>query len=300
MHTIFVMGSINMDLVMETDRMPQKGESVFGRGFFSNQGGKGANQAVACAKLGGNVKLFAAVGTDPFGAALRKSVAAFGVDTAGLTVKDGASGVVMIILDKQAHDNRLIVDLGANGLLTPADFCGELRNRAVKGDIFISQLEVPLECVEEGLRTAKERGMTTILNPAPMRPVTEEILALCDYVIPNETEAESLTGVRVTDGASAMQAYAVLAKKGVRALLVTLGEAGVVLCNGDGSLCVPAYPAVAVDTTSAGDTFIGGLAVKLSEGAALPEAIAFGNRAASVTVTRKGAAASIPTRAEVQ
>lgn len=300
MKKVFVLGSINMDLVMETERMPLIGESVIGSGFMSNQGGKGANQAVACAKLGCDCTLIGAVGKDTYGDQLLDSIRSFGVSTDGVVRSESYSGTCMILFDRSRQDNLLVVDAGANMKLEPDRIESYLRTYASDGDIFITQLEVNSDAVERAVAVAKRIGMFVVLNPAPARAVGEEILRNVDLIVPNETEARSLSGIAPDTEDNVKDIYRYFAAQGVDQLIITLGKRGCVHVRADKAEWHPARPSVAVDTTSAGDTFIGAVCARLCKGADMREAIDYASVCSAITVSRRGAAVSIPTAEEVE
>ena len=294
MRQIFVVGSINTDLSMAVDRLPRLGESVYGQGYMQTQGGKGANQAVACAKLGcPQVYLVGAVGADADGEKLRACIAKVGVDTGGVTVKPQAgSGVCVALSERASRDNVLIVCPGANDALCAQDVEEFLRTHARAGDILLVQLEIPHEAVLSALRCAKEMGMRTVLNPAPVRGEIGDLLRYVDFIVPNETEFASLTGCSA-DGSGLQAGARALHAAGAGTVIVTLGKRGSV-CVGEETFFVDAVPAEAIDTTAAGDTFLGAFCTVLARGGGVREAMEFGARCAAVTVTRRGAAESIP------
>lgn len=299
MKQVFVLGSINMDLVMSCDRMPAAGESRVGHGFQANQGGKGANQAVACAKLGCKCMLIGAVGEDDFGEKLVGSVCSYGVDCTHVRRQKGNSGVCMIVVDEELRDNVLLVDLGANAAVDAEYAAACIRENGRAGDIFIAQLEVNLKAVAAACKCARERGLTVILNPAPAAKIGEEILSYVDLIMPNETETELLTGVAVRTAADVERVFQSFAKYGVKELVITMGARGCAYAR-EGEACFfPAERSVSVDPTSAGDTFIGAVASRLCLGQSVKEAIPYAAKCAAVTVSRKGAASSIPTAEEV-
>lgn len=297
---VFVLGSINADYVMTTDRIPKAGESVMGKQFQVNQGGKGANQAVACAKLGCPCELIGAVGSDAVSQVLLSSVSSYGVETRAVRRLKGASGACMIVLDEREKENYLLVAPGANDKVDAKFVCSYLRANAKRGDIFITQLEVNRNAVSAACRTAKEAGMYVILNPAPAAPIGEEILSFVDLVVPNETEAEFLTGKAVATEEDARSAYLVFAKYGVGKMIVTLGARGCVYADAEGVRFFPAVKTAAVDPTSAGDTFIGAIAARLCRGESAGKAIPYAALCSAVTVSRRGAAESVPTEAEIE
>lgn len=300
MKKVFVLGSINMDLVMETDRMPLLGESVIGSGFLANQGGKGANQAVACAKLGCDCTFLGAVGRDSNGVQLLESLRGFDVKTDGVQESDCYSGTCIILFDRSQRDNLLVVDPGANMHIDPAQVSAYLRQHAKAGDIFITQLETNLDAVETGLAVSKELGLFTVLNPAPARTVGNEILQHVDLIVPNETETLALTGITPDTEEAVWQVYRHFAQLGVAQMIITLGKRGSVHVWGDHLAWHGAKTVEAVDTTSAGDTFIGAVCAQLSAGVTIEEAIDYAAVCSAITVSRRGAAISIPTVAEVE
>lgn len=302
MKKIFVLGSINMDLVISVTSIPEIGESKNGHSFMQNQGGKGANQAVACKKLGSSdVRLIACVGKDENGQALISSMEKYGIDTTAIKVKDDvASGVCMIILDEEKQDNMLIIDRGANDAIEIEDFKDYLKENASSGDIFITQLEVNLDAVYEGLKIAKEIGMYTILNPAPVTAFDKECLKNVDLIIPNETEAKLLTGINTEDESNLSKVFEYFNLLGIKEVIVTLGSRGSCYIKDSNMIFCPSFKVKAVDTTSAGDTFIGALAMRISNGYSIEESLSFASKCSSITVSRKGAAVSIPTRDEIK
>lgn len=290
-----------MDLTVSAARLPKKGESLAASGFSSGQGGKGANQAAACAKLGCDCSFIGAVGDDLFGQQLLSSLRGYGVNTDAVQVLKGErSGVCVIIVSEEEKDNYLLVELGANLRLSHEDVARALLCGAKEGDLLVLQLEVPMEVVKNAARIAKSRRMTVILNPAPAVPLDRELLENVDLLVPNETEAELLTGVSVTGEAEALAAYRLLAQKGVRELIVTLGARGCVHVNEAGARFYRARRVHTVDPTSAGDTFIGALAARLSEEETLEAGIPYAMKCAAITVTRRGSACSVPTAEEVE
>lgn len=281
---IFVIGSINTDLVINTPYIPQSGETVTGGGFFVAHGGKGANQAVAAARLGGTVIMSACVGNDSFGEEAVAALQAEGIDVSHIRFVDNVpTGTAMIIVSQ--GDNRIILDKGANAHLSQADIDGTL-SEASAGDILLVQLESPIEVVGYAMKCAKEKGMYVVLNPAPADKSVSSYLDGCDLIIPNETECEILGG---------QESLA----RSVSQVIVTLGSKGFAYYDGKEFTEVSCIPVKAVDTTAAGDTFCGGLVVRLAEGDDLVDAAKFGSAAASLACTRKDAQPSIPTYSEV-
>lgn len=294
---IFIVGSLNMDLVIGAPRVPKSGMTIEGTGFMTNAGGKGANQAVACVRLGGDVRMVGCVG-DYFGEELVAALAESGVDTEYVERVEGISSGIAVIVVVDG-DNRIILDRGANrkvdrALIDRALACAEA------GDFLVLQLEIPTETVAYALEKGKALGMTTVLNPAPAAALTEGCLRLCDFFIPNQTEAEFYTGIYPEDGESALACAARLREMGVKNTVVTMGEKGSAYAGGDRFFTVDACPAETVDTTAAGDTYVGALVVRLSEGADVRTAMEFASRAAAIAVTRRGAQQSIPCRNEVE
>lgn len=295
---IIVVGSTNTDMVIKAARIPRPGETILGGAFLMNAGGKGANQAVAAARLGGRVRFVAKTGNDVFGQESRKGFIEAGID-AGFVFTDphAPSGVALITVDEKG-ENSIAVASGANALLSVADVesaAGAFEDEA----ILLMQLEVPLETVRHAAARAREKGITVILNPAPACSLPQALLRNVSIITPNETEVKLLTGIDITNGATANAAAQVLHAKGVETVIITLGAQGAFVSSGATSFFVPAPKVTAVDTTAAGDVFNGALAVALSEKKELPQAVAFACKAAAISVTRLGAQASAPFRAEL-
>jgi len=290
---VVVIGSLNMDLVARAARLPLPGETVAGESFATVPGGKGANQAVAAARLGARTAMIGCVGDDAFGNRLRAGLEADAIDTSALrSVPAMSSGVALIVVDATGR-NGIVVVPGANGELEPADVdAAEPVITAAR--IVVLQLEVPLATVLHAARRARALGKTVVLNPAPAQPLPPELLALVDFLVPNELEAASLTGLPVTTPADALVAARRLRDAGAATVLVTLGAHGVVTVGPSGERHDQAPRVEAVDTTGAGDTFIGGLCAALVARRTLTEAIAYGQAAAALCVTRPGAQPSIP------
>ncbi|MEV7171323.1 ribokinase [Streptomyces sp. NPDC093224] len=292
MTAIAVLGSTNMDLVAYVAKAPRLGETVTGRAFRTVPGGKGANQAVAAARSGGKVVMIGAVGADEFGVRLRSALTAAGVETAGLRTVEGSSGTAHITVDDEGG-NSIVVVPGANAAVTGLE-AGDEARIAAAGTLLL-QLELPMSAVVAGARAARAHGVRTVLTPAPAQPLPAALLAATDLLVPNEHEAAALTGL--TDPHQA--AEALLAD--VPEVVVTLGAAGVLhAARGREPLAVPAPRVRAVDTTAAGDTFVGALAVALGEGRPMPEALRWASAAAALSVQRHGAQDSMPTRAETE
>ncbi|ROQ98534.1 ribokinase [Streptomyces sp. 2132.2] len=290
MTAIAVLGSTNMDLVAYVPKAPRLGETVTGSAFRTAPGGKGANQAVAAARSGGEVVMIGAVGADEFGVRLRSALTAAGVETAALRTVEGASGTAHITVDDEGG-NSIIVIPGANGGVTGLEAGDAARIGAA--DLLLLQLELPMEAVLAGASAARAQGVRTVLTPAPARMLPHELLGLVDLLVPNEHEAAALTGF--TDPLGAAEALL----REVPEVVVTLGAAGVLYAaRGQEPLTVPAPRVRAVDTTAAGDTFVGALAVALGEGRPMPQALRWASAAAALSVQRPGAQDSMPTRAE--
>jgi ribokinase len=297
---IVVMGIFAADLTFLTPRLPAWTETVLGTGFRIGPGGKGSNQAIAVARLGAPVQFLAKIGRDEFGAMARGIYEMEGVGTGFLFESaDAPTGAAAIIIDDKTGENAIIVVPGAAAMLSTAeiDLAGEAIGRSA---VFLTQLEVPLPLVAHGLAEARRRGVTTILNPAPAFPLSDDLLALVDILTPNETEAAMLSGLPVTSPEEAERAADALIARGAGAVVITMGAAGALLRRGGRTVMVPAVKAgQVVDTTGAGDSFNGGIAVALSEGKTLEEAIGFACAVAGLKVTRAGAGAGMPLRAEV-
>lgn len=296
--TLVVVGSLNMDLVFRAPRAPEAGETLIGYSFTTAHGGKGANQAVACARLGAKVSHVGRVGADAFGRQLKDALAADGIEVQHISVDaEAATGTAMILVDDQAQ-NRIVLAPGANARLAAAHLQEALTSIEAAA-LMILQLEVPLPSVEAAIALARQSRCPVLLNPAPAQQLPDHVWPAIDYLIPNETEASLLTGVSVGDVASASEAAAILRQRGVKTVLITLGSQGVLIADDQGVRHLPAHPVKAVDTTAAGDTFIGGFAVGRLEGMSVDDAARLGQRAAALCVSRAGAQPSIPYRSEL-
>ena len=297
---VVVVGSLNMDLVTRAQRMPKPGETLAGHSFETVSGGKGANQAVAAARLGARVAMIGCVGDDAYGEQLRRALVAEQIDVQGVTtVVNVPTGIAAIVVDANGQ-NSIIIVAGGNGELTPevVDGFDALLSEA---SVVICQLEVPTDSVAHVLRRAHESGKIVILNPAPATTaLPDHWYPLIDYLIPNETEAAILTGLPVDSLESAELAAHALLVCGLGKIIVTLGEQGALFASGQGTVHFPAPQVTAVDSTAAGDTFVGGFAAALARGRDEVSAIRFAQAAASLSVTRPGAQPSIPTYAELQ
>ena len=295
---IVVIGSINMDLVLRVPRMPLPGETLTGGAFRTIPGGKGANQAVACARLSGKVAgaqqvaMVACVGDDAFGATLRAALVGDGIIDSHITTLPGvASGIASILVDDNGQ-NSIVIAGGANDLLSPAHI-DAAQGLIEQADIVVLQLETPMATVVHAIKLARSLGKTVVLNPAPAASLPEGVLELVDYLIPNEIEAVMLAGVS-PEGADVKALAAALQKLGSDNVIITLGSKGVHAALYGGDFTFPAEAVKAVDTTAAGDTFIGGFVAGLASGMDEAEAIQQGQRAAAWSVTKPGAQTSIP------
>ena len=294
--SIYVVGSINMDLVIQAPYMPDNGVTITGRDFFQNPGGKGANQAVACSKLGASTTMVGAVG-DAFGDDLINTLNQYGVNTTKIKKLDQVSSGVAVIVVVD-HDNRIILDAGANALVSK-EIIDEGLKDAKTGDYLICQLEIPQDMVKYAFKVAHEKQMITVLNPAPAAKLMDGILPLTDYFVPNQSECEYYTGIYPNNSEDAIKACWALQAQGVKNTVITLGTKGSCSYQNGKFIQVDARIVQAIDTTAAGDTYIGAMTTMLSSGKTLQEAMQFASVASSITVTRKGAQQSIPTIKEV-
>lgn len=296
---VLVVGSANMDMVVSCDRFPKDGETVLGGEFGMYPGGKGANQATACAKLGAEVRFLARMGEDVFRDRLIESLGANGIDLSYVLIDaDAPTGVALITVDKNG-ENQIIVVSGSNMRLTPADV--RKNSKAFEGARVVAlQLEVPLETVIEAARTGKAAGAQVILNPAPARELPAKLLREIDYLTPNESEAALLSGVEVTDAESAEKAARALIERGVSCVILTMGAEGALLVKPSETRHFPAHRVKATDATAAGDAFTGALAFALSRGDSIEEAIELANGVAAFAVTRMGAQTSMPSHDDIQ
>jgi ribokinase len=300
METVIVAGSLNMDLVAQVPHLPQRGETIAGYQFQMLPGGKGANQAFAAGRLGGQARMIGRVGDDPFGERLKSSLRSAGVDVAGVLSTPGESTGVALILVETGGQNQIVIAAGANGKLSPDDVRAELQRAS--GGYLLLQLESPLDTVEAAANLGRLRGMRVILDPAPAVSLSFSLLNHIDVLTPNESEALILLGERgshiLLDEAAAVCAK--LLSLGPSCVILKLGERGAWLADRAHSRHFPALRVEALDTTAAGDTFNGALVAALAEGRPLDEAILFANCAAALSVTRLGAQASVPNRLEVE
>lgn len=299
MNKILVIGSTNIDLIAQVKHLPRPGETVGEARFIRSNGGKGANQAVAAARLGGNVGFVSCLGDDAAAAALRQQFTADGIDTEGLiTAAEIPTGTALIFVSEEG-ENCIAVSPGANHQLTPAAI-DAVAERIAGAEYLLLQLEIPMETVVRAIEKASEAGTRVVLNPAPAIPLADELLRKLYLITPNRTEIETLTGIPVHTPEDASRAAAALLAKGVEHVIVTLGSEGALIKTPTEETLIPACPVTAVDTTAAGDVFNGALLVALSEGRPLQEVVRFAARCASVSVTRLGAQTSIPWRREIE
>lgn len=298
MKKIIVIGSSNVDMVVRTFHLPAPGETILGGEFFMNQGGKGANQAVAIKRLGGNLIFMAKLGNDVLG---RQSVGYFkkeGIDTRYIALdEDSASGVALISVDDHA-ENSIVVASGANMLLNEQDV-DKMLEEMCEGDILLMQLEIPLQTVEYAARKAFGKGVKVVLNPAPARSLPKELFRHLYMVTPNRIEAEMLTGIKIANDADVEKVAEEICAMGVKNVIITLGSKGCLIREEGVSYRIDAFKVEPIDTTAAGDTFNGALCVGLSEGMDLKQAAVMASKASSIAVTRMGAQSSIPYREEL-
>jgi len=295
---IVVVGSLNMDLIGRSPRIPVPGETIIGHEFRTAPGGKGANQAVAAARAGAQVRMIGRVGADAFGDELLANLAANAVDHR-FVLRDemAATGVAIIVVD-DAGENSIVVLSGTNMRLSPADV--EAAEEAIaEADLMLLQLEVPLETVQRAAELGKKHDVRVVLNPAPARPLPADLLAMVDVLIPNETETALLTGMPTDSMAALERAAGLLRDQGVGAVILTLGARGALISTPEQTRLMPAFPVTPVDTTAAGDAFAGGFGAALAGGKSLFEAVRQGNAAGALAATRMGAQPSLPTRGEI-
>ncbi|QLB18311.1 ribokinase [Mannheimia granulomatis] len=302
MKTLTVLGSINADHVISVPYFAKPGETLTGSGYHIAYGGKGANQAVAAARLGEKcevkVSFISCIGDDDIGRAMKTAFEQDGINTQSIkTILNAMTGIAMIQV-AESGENSIVISAGANGHLDES-VVEEYQTEIRQADCLLMQLETPLPAIIQAAKIAKENSTKVVLNPAPARTLPTELLSLLDMITPNETEAEILTGIKVVDEQTASQAAAIFHQNGIEKVLITLGSKGVFISEkGEGSI-VPGFRVQAVDTTAAGDTFNGALVTTMLEEKSLAEAIRFAHAAAAISVTRKGAQSSIPTRQEV-
>jgi len=298
MSKILVIGSSNTDMVVRTKRFPQPGETILGEEFYMFPGGKGANQAVAAARLGGDVTFICKLGDDIFGKKALEGLDKEHINSQHVLIdSEVSSGIAMITVDTSG-ENQIVVASGANAMITPEDL--EMAHAAFETcDIILLQLEIPLKTVDYAIQKGYQMGKKVILNPAPAQSLTDELYSSLFLITPNETEAETLTGIPVSDNDSAANAASVLLKRGVQYVIITMGAKGALFMSEESFECISVPKVEVVDTTAAGDIFNGALSVALSEKMTWREAIEWASRAASLSVTRMGAQSSAPYRTEL-
>ncbi len=295
MPDILVIGSLNADLVVRAPRFPKPGETISGEDLQIIPGGKGANQAVAAARQAASVAMAGRVGKDSFGPFLLNSLKSNHVNTSHVIVDQSATGTAIIVVDSDGQ-NSIVLSSGANGKVSAQ----EINAINVDAKILLLQLEIPMETVMHAAKWGRQKGMIVILNPAPARELPDELISSVDYLLPNETELNLLSGVPVKDIASAEQAARILLKRGAQHVIVTLGAKGALIVSSGRVKHVDAYKVNIVDTTAAGDAFIGGFASALLRGLELSEAVKYGNACGALAVTKFGAQPSLPTKEEVE
>ncbi|WP_051117230.1 ribokinase [Vibrio campbellii] len=299
MNKLVVLGSVNADHVLQVPSFPRPGETLHGRNYQVIPGGKGANQAVAAARLNADIGFIACVGDDSFGINIRENFKMDGIDITGVKMQPNCPTGIAMIQVADSGENSICISAEANAKLTAEAIEPDLE-RIRQADYLLMQLETPMCGIEKAARIAKDAKTNVILNPAPARELSDELLSCIDVITPNETEAEVLTGVTVTDDDSAQEAANILHSKGIEIVMITLGAKGVWLSqNGRGEI-IPGFRVEATDTTAAGDTFNGAFVTGLLEDLPLESAIKFAHAAAAISVTRFGAQTSIPTRKEVE
>lgn len=298
MKKITVIGSSNTDMVIKSSNLPAAGETIIGGDFLMNSGGKGANQAVAAARLDGDTTFIAKTGNDIFGGHAIRTFEKEGIHTEFIaTDPSHPSGVALIMVDNRG-ENCISVALGSNGTLNQQDI-DRASEQIKSSELVLMQLEIPLDTVEYAASMASQAGVKVVLNPAPAQKLSDELLQSLYLLTPNETEAEMLTGVKVKDKASASKAAAIIKSFGVENVIITMGASGALLYTDAEELMISAPNVEAVDTTAAGDTFNGALVVALAEQKTFIEAVKFANQAASISVTKLGAQASVPYRKDI-
>ncbi|MEC6816116.1 ribokinase [Photobacterium toruni] len=299
MNKLVVLGSVNADHVLQVPSFPRPGETLHGRHYQVIPGGKGANQAVAAARLHADIGFIACVGDDSFGINIRENFRMDGIDITAVKMEPNCPTGIAMIQVSDSGENSICLSAEANAKLTAAAIDADL-DRIRDADYLLMQLETPLCGIEKAAQVAKDANTIVILNPAPARALSDELLACVDMITPNETEAEVLTGVTVTDAESAQQAANILHAKGIKTVMITLGAKGVWLSQDGCGDIIAGFNVEVIDTTAAGDTFNGAFVTGLLDGLALESAIKFAHAAAAISVTRFGAQTSIPTRKEVE
>lgn len=299
MNKLVVLGSVNADHVLQVASFPRPGETLHGHSYCVIPGGKGANQAVAAARLGADIAFIACVGDDSFGHQMRDTFAREGMNTEAVMIEDNMPTGIAMIQVAATGENSICISAEANGCLTPERLAPH-HHLIEQADTLLMQLETPMETIEAAAKIAKQAGTRVVLNPAPAQPLSDDLLQHLDMITPNETEAELLTGVKVDNVTTAQQAADALHAKGIKQVLITLGSQGVWLSDNGKGRQVLGFRVDAKDTTAAGDTFNGALLTALQEGREMEEAIRFAHAAAAISVTRFGAQTSIPHRREVE
>ncbi|MDR2125535.1 MAG: ribokinase [Prevotellaceae bacterium] len=295
---ILIVGSSNTDMVIKTEHLPRPGETVIGGTFFMNPGGKGANQAVTVARLGGQSVFICKTGSDVFGHQACQLFEEEGIDTSYILFDSkNPSGVALITVDANA-ENCIVVASGSNANLLREDLV-KAKEAIEEADIILMQLEIPVETVEFVAKTANEKNKKVILNPAPAQPLSAELISNLYIITPNETEAEMISGITITNDSSAFEAAKKIADMGVDNVIITMGDRGALVHNKTISAIIDAYKVKAIDTTAAGDVFNGALAVALAENRTIVDAVRFACKTAAISVTREGAQSSVPYRNEV-
>ena len=295
---ICVIGSLNMDLVINTPRIPVIGETIIGNGFMTVPGGKGANQAVAAARLGGEVTMVGNVGDDLFGVSLKENLNINNVNSQNVkTLENVPTGVAIVVINE--GNNYIILDSGANFKISPEDI-SNLENVIKNSDILLLQMEIPQDAIERAVDIARKYGIKVLLNPAPARELSNDFLEKVDILTPNESECEYITGLKLSTFEDASIAIKCIMGKGVKQVVITLGGRGVVYNSGEKILHKPVPMVEVVDTTAAGDSFTGALAVALTKGMSIDDAIDFANVVGTITVTKKGAQTSLPFLEELE
>jgi ribokinase len=296
---IVIVGSLNMDMVVRVKRRPNRGETVLGSDFFMSPGGKGANQAFAARKLGASVAMIGKLGADAFGELLLRNLEQIGVEIAQIEqIPQQSTGIAMISVDPDG-DNSIVVAPGANQLFTPMDVRqGEDLIKHAK--LLMVQLEIPMETVMEAVKLAKQYNVPVLLDPAPAQLLSDELLAMVDYIVPNESEIAELTGIEVSDEESAIIAAKELLGKGVTTVFAKLGDKGVVVVNANRTFFIDAYKVITVDSTAAGDAFAGAVGAALVSGKDIWQAAEFASAIGAITVTKPGAQLSMPDLQEAE